>query len=98
MGADIRVKGDCAIIRGVPRLSGAPVTATDLRAAAALVIAGLAADGKTTLHGLHHLDRGYENIEAKFRGVGAQLRRIPTPEICREQSSVIVSESTIVSA
>ncbi|NEP18996.1 MAG: UDP-N-acetylglucosamine 1-carboxyvinyltransferase [Leptolyngbya sp. SIO4C1] len=80
LGADIRVKGDCAIVRGVPCLSGAPVMATDLRAAAALIVAGLAASGKTTLHGLHHLDRGYENIEDKLRSVGAQLKRVPLHE------------------
>lgn len=76
MGANIRMTGNSAVIRGVPRLSGAPVTGTDLRAAAALLVAGLAAEGKTTLHGLHHLDRGYENIEAKLQAVGAKLRRL----------------------
>ena len=76
MGADIRIKGDAAFVRGVPRLSGAPVTGTDLRAAAALVVAGLAAEGKTTLHGLRHLDRGYADIETKLTGVGAKLRRV----------------------
>lgn len=80
MGADIRVKGDCAIVRGVSHLSGAPVTGSDLRASAALAIAGLAAKGKTTLHGLHHLDRGYEKFEEKLRNVGARLRRIPLSE------------------
>ncbi len=76
MGADIRVKGNHAIIKGVPLLSGAPVTATDLRASAALVIAGLAAEGKTIIQGLHHLDRGYDNIEAKLRNLGAKIERI----------------------
>jgi UDP-N-acetylglucosamine 1-carboxyvinyltransferase len=76
MGADIRIKGNHAVIRGVPLLSGAPVIATDLRAAAALVVAGLAAQGKTTIHSLHHLDRGYENIEAKLRQLGAKLQRV----------------------
>ncbi len=76
MGADIRVKGHHAIVRGVPFLSGAPVMATDLRASAALVLAGLAAEDKTTVRGLHHLDRGYENLETKFRDLGAQLKRI----------------------
>lgn len=79
MGADIRLTGNTAVIRGVPRLSGAPVTGTDLRAAAALLVAGLAAEGKTTLHGLHHLDRGYENIEAKLSAIGAKLHRVQTP-------------------
>ena len=76
MGTNIRVKGHHAIVRGVPFISGAPVMATDLRASAALVLAGLAADGKTTVRGLHHLDRGYENIEEKLRGLGAKLERI----------------------
>lgn len=76
LGADIKLKGNCAIVRGVPMLSGAPVTATDLRAAAALVVAGLAADGKTTLHGLHHLDRGYDHIEDKLVALGAKLERV----------------------
>ncbi len=80
MGADIRVKGDCAIVRGVTQLSGAPVTGSDLRASAALAIAGLVAKGKTTLHGLHHLDRGYEKFEEKLTHVGARLRRIPRSE------------------
>ena len=80
MGADIRVKGDCAIVRGVTQLSGAPVTGSDLRASAALAIAGLAAQGKTTLYGLHHLDRGYEKFEEKLTNVGAKLRRIPMSE------------------
>ena len=76
MGANIRVKGNHALIRGVPFLSGAPVMATDLRASAALVVAGLAAEGKTIVQGLHHLDRGYENIEAKLQKLGAKLQRI----------------------
>jgi UDP-N-acetylglucosamine 1-carboxyvinyltransferase len=75
MGADIRVKGNHAIVRGVPSLLGAPVLATDLRASAALVVAGLAAGGKTTIQGLHHLDRGYENLELKLRQLGAKLQR-----------------------
>jgi UDP-N-acetylglucosamine 1-carboxyvinyltransferase len=76
MGADIRVKGNHAIVRGVPMLSGAPVLATDLRASAALVLAGLAAEGKTTIQGLHHLDRGYDNLELKLRQLGAKLQRV----------------------
>ena len=76
MGADIRVKGNNAVIHGVPLLSGAPVTGTDLRASAALVVAGLAAQGKTTIQGLQHLDRGYDNIEHKLRQLGARVQRI----------------------
>jgi UDP-N-acetylglucosamine 1-carboxyvinyltransferase len=76
MGADITVKGNLAIIRGVPMLSGAPVIATDLRASAALVLAGLAADGVTTIQGLQHLDRGYDNLEGKLKTLGAKLIRV----------------------
>jgi UDP-N-acetylglucosamine 1-carboxyvinyltransferase len=76
MGADIKTKGNMAIVSGVPKLSGAPVMATDLRASAALVLAGLAAEGTTIVQGLHHLDRGYENIEQKLQGLGAKLRRL----------------------
>lgn len=76
MGADIRVKGNHAIVRGVPMLSGAPVVATDLRASASLVLAALAAEGKTTIQGLHHLDRGYHNLEAKLQQLGARLQRV----------------------
>jgi UDP-N-acetylglucosamine 1-carboxyvinyltransferase len=76
MGANIKVKGNNAIIEGVNTLSGAIVTATDLRASAALVLAGLAAKGKTEMHALHHLDRGYDNIEAKMRSLGAKIERV----------------------
>ena len=76
MGTNIRVKGHHAIVQGVPFISGAPVMATDLRASAALVLAGLAAEGKTTVRGLHHLDRGYEDLENKLRGLGARLERV----------------------
>jgi UDP-N-acetylglucosamine 1-carboxyvinyltransferase len=79
MGADIKVKNNLAVIRGVPFLLGAPVMATDLRAAAALVVAGLAARGQTTIHGLHHLDRGYDHIEDKLRRLGANIQRIENP-------------------
>ncbi|RMF21213.1 MAG: UDP-N-acetylglucosamine 1-carboxyvinyltransferase [Cyanobacteria bacterium J083] len=76
MGANIRVEGKNAFITGVSALSGAPVTATDLRASAALVIAGLAATGTTIVQGLHHLDRGYDDIEGKLKQLGAPIRRI----------------------
>ena len=85
MGADIRVEGNIAIVQGVSFLSGAPVMATDLRASAALVLAGLAAHGKTTIQGLHHLDRGYDNLEGKLRKLGANLRRVSIS--CDEKSS-----------
>lgn len=76
MGADIRVKGNVAVVRGVAQLSGAPVVATDLRASAALVLAGLAADGVTTISTLQHLDRGYEQLEVKLQKLGAKLQRV----------------------
>jgi UDP-N-acetylglucosamine 1-carboxyvinyltransferase len=76
MGANIKIKGNHAFVEGVANLSGATVTATDLRASAALVIAGLAAHGKTVLQGLHHLDRGYDNLEAKMRNLGAKIERV----------------------
>ncbi len=76
LGADIRVEGHTAIVRGVEKLSGAPVMATDLRASASLILAGLVADGETTIDRIYHLDRGYENIEAKLSGLGAKIRRI----------------------
>jgi len=76
MGADIRVKGNIAVVRGVPMLSGAPVVATDLRASAALVLAGLAAEGKTIVQELRHLDRGYENLAGKLQQLGARVERV----------------------
>ncbi len=75
MGADIRITGPLAIIKGVPKLTGAPVEATDVRAAAALVLAALSAEGQTVIEGAEFLDRGYENFEAKLRAVGAPLVR-----------------------
>ncbi len=77
LGADIRVKGNTAFVRGVPMLSGAPVQGTDLRAAAALVVAALAAEGLTTIQGLHYLDRGYEQMDLKLQKLGAKVKRIP---------------------
>jgi UDP-N-acetylglucosamine 1-carboxyvinyltransferase len=77
MGADIDVEGDVARVRGVDRLKGAPVMATDLRASVSLVLAGLAAEGETTVNRVYHLDRGFERLEEKLRGVGANIERIP---------------------
>ena len=77
LGADIQVDGHTAIVRGVERLSGAPVMATDLRASASLILAGLVAQGDTTIDRIYHLDRGYENIEQKLSALGARIRRIP---------------------
>ncbi len=77
MGADIRVDGHTAIVRGKERLTGAPVMATDLRASASLVLAGLVADGETNIHRIYHIDRGYENIEEKLLQLGARIKRVP---------------------
>jgi UDP-N-acetylglucosamine 1-carboxyvinyltransferase len=76
LGAKIRVKGNTAIITGVPGLNGAPIMATDLRASASLVLAGLVADGVTTVDRVYHLDRGYEIIEEKLSALGARIKRI----------------------
>ncbi|MEF2232311.1 MAG: UDP-N-acetylglucosamine 1-carboxyvinyltransferase [Pseudodesulfovibrio sp.] len=77
LGADVRLKGRTAMVQGVGKLTGAPVMASDLRASASLVLAGLAARGTTTIERIYHLDRGYENIEAKLSGVGARIKRVP---------------------
>jgi len=76
LGADIQLKGNTAIIKGVPRLTGAPIMATDLRASASLVLAGLVADGQTEIDRVYHIDRGYENIEEKLGQLGARIRRV----------------------
>jgi len=78
MGADVRVEGNTAITRGVERLTGAPVMATDLRASASLVLAGLVADGDTCVDRIYHIDRGYECIEEKLAQLGARIRRVPS--------------------
>ena len=76
MGAEIRLEGNTAIIKGVPKLTAAPVMATDLRASASLVIAGLVAEGTTEVERIYHIDRGYECIEEKLQGLGAQIKRL----------------------
>ena len=76
MGASIRLQGNTACVEGVPQLSGAPVQGTDLRASAAMVLAGLAAQGTTTVRGLEYLDRGYDQLEQKLKAVGASIRRL----------------------
>ncbi|MGJ8623250.1 MAG: UDP-N-acetylglucosamine 1-carboxyvinyltransferase [Yoonia sp.] len=76
MGADIEVHGGVATVHGVKRLKGAPVMATDLRASVSLILAGLAAEGETTVSRIYHLDRGYEHIEEKLGGVGAKIERV----------------------
>ena len=77
LGADIRVEGNTAIVRGIRRMTAAPLMATDLRASASLVLAGLVADGETHIDRIYHIDRGYENIEEKLVGLGARIRRLP---------------------
>ena len=78
MGANIKIEGRSAIVEGTPCLTGCPVKATDLRAGAALVLAGLVADGQTEVGYLHHIDRGYEDLVGKLRSLGAQIDRVPS--------------------
>jgi UDP-N-acetylglucosamine 1-carboxyvinyltransferase len=85
MGAQIQVDGKVAVVEGVGRLSGAPVQACDLRAGAAMVVAGLAACGVTEIEGIHHIERGYENLVEKLRDAGADIvrREIAAPQALR---------------
>ena len=76
MGGNITLKGNTAVIAGIDKLKGAPVMATDLRASASLVLAGLVADGDTTIDRIYHIDRGYERIEEKLKILGADIERI----------------------
>lgn len=76
MGANIKIDGRSAIIEGVPKITGSEVNATDLRAGAALVLAGLAAEGVTEIGDIYHIDRGYVRIEEKLKGLGANIERI----------------------
>src|SRR3990172_7979360 len=76
MGADIRIEGRNAIVKGRSSLNSAPVMATDLRASASLILAGLAAEGVTEISRVYHLDRGYESIEKKLAGLGAKIKRV----------------------
>ena len=78
-GADIVVEGNAATVKGVKKLSGAPVMATDLRASASLILAGLAANNTTEVSRIYHLDRGYERIEEKLRSLGADIERVKEP-------------------
>jgi UDP-N-acetylglucosamine 1-carboxyvinyltransferase len=75
LGADVRTSGHHAVVRGVPRLSGAPVRAHDIRAGAAMVVAGLAAEGETEISGIHHIDRGYDDLVGRLAAVGAHIER-----------------------
>jgi UDP-N-acetylglucosamine 1-carboxyvinyltransferase len=77
MGAKIKIEGNTAVIEGQPQLAGAPVMASDLRASASLVIAGLVAQGETLVDRIYHIDRGYECIEEKLQLLGANIRRVP---------------------
>ena len=76
MGANIDVRGRTAVVHGVDRLVGAPVMATDLRASMSLILAGLIAEGETQVSRIYHLDRGYERLEEKLQGVGADIERV----------------------
>jgi UDP-N-acetylglucosamine 1-carboxyvinyltransferase len=76
LGASIAIEGNTAMVQGVARLSGATVMATDLRASASLVIAGLVAEGETTVDRIYHLDRGYDRMEARLRALGARIERL----------------------
>ena len=76
LGAKIQIEGKVAMVEGVPQLSGATVMATDLRASASLVMAGLVAQGETVVDRIYHLDRGYDKMEAKLRAIGADIERV----------------------
>jgi UDP-N-acetylglucosamine 1-carboxyvinyltransferase len=83
MGADIQLEGDVAVVRGVTKLSGAPVKAHDLRAGAAMIIAGLMAEGYTEVFNLYHIDRGYERLVEKLTALNGHIERLP----CDQQDS-----------
>ena len=87
MGAHISIEGSSAIIRGTQKLTGAPVMASDLRASAALILAGLAATGETWVQRIYHFDRGYENFEQKLTKLGANVERLPESELPKSISS-----------
>ena len=75
MGADLNIEGNTVIVKGVDKLQSAPIMASDLRASASLVLAGLVAKGVTDIHRVYHIDRGYESIEKKLRALGAKVKR-----------------------
>jgi len=81
LGVDVTLKGNSALVQGVKNLRGAPVMSTDIRASASLIIAGLMAEGRTDLHRIYHIDRGYDNIEKKLRGIGADISREEGPDV-----------------
>ena len=80
MGADIHISGNTAVVKGVSRLTGAPVIASDLRASASLVLAALCAEGESVIDRVYHIDRGYERIVRKLRSVGASIVRVKSDE------------------
>jgi len=81
MGADVHAEGQYVVVRGVPRLMGAPVVAPDLRAGAALVLAGMTAEGRTVVEGIHQIDRGYEDFATKLQQLGARVTRMPADRL-----------------
>ena len=89
MGADITVNGKVALIEGTGKLMGAPVKACDLRAGAALIIAGLAARGITEIEDIYHIERGYDCMEGKLRALGADIEKVSTPEKSDDKGSEI---------
>jgi UDP-N-acetylglucosamine 1-carboxyvinyltransferase len=92
MGADIQLEGNTAISNGVDKITAAPVMATDLRASASLVLAGLVAEGVTVVDRIYHIDRGYESIEEKLARLGARIRRVPGNVVIDELSNDNESE------
>jgi UDP-N-acetylglucosamine 1-carboxyvinyltransferase len=95
MGADLRKEGPTVIVNGVPQLSGAQVMASDLRASASLILAGLVATGKTDISRVYHLDRGYERIEEKFRALGATISRYDDGEVPPNKPKSTTAESSV---
>ena len=81
LGIDVKLNGNSAVVNGVEKLKGAPIMSTDIRASASMVIAALMAEGRTELHRIYHLDRGYEDLENKLRGIGADIKREKGPEV-----------------
>ena len=86
LGARLRRQGTMAVVEGTDRLSGAQLTASDLRASAALVLAGLIAEGTTEIHRVYHIDRGYERIEERLRALGARIERVSDRDVLTPQA------------
>jgi UDP-N-acetylglucosamine 1-carboxyvinyltransferase len=87
MGANISMEGASSIVKGKPKLKGAPVMASDLRASAALILAGLAAEGETWVQRIYHLDRGYDSFEKKLQSLGGNVERIPESKLPKSFST-----------